>query len=195
MICDVIPAIFKDVWSGLVGATIALIIDYYLIKRSQKNERLKVIEAVINSLKDSFGKAWQMLTNELRGGVYPSYPLDTTWLAGVVSDGRRNYPSETIERINGLRFQMEHLNKKMLIKQISSPTPEQKVYVDAANLAESWATQGKSNELLSAYEKTLGQNQSEDRNIAWLLLGCLEQTNKLVQEMTNLKKDEIHKVF
>lgn len=195
MICDIIPAIFRDIWSGLVGAAIALIIDFYLIKLSQKNERLKVIEAVIKSLKDSFGKAWQMLTNELRGGAYPSYPLDTTWLAGVISDGRRNYPSETIERINSLRFQMEHLNKKMLIKQITSPTPEQEIYVDAANLAESWATQGKSTELLSAYEKTLGQNRSEDRSIAWLLLGCLEQTNKLVQEMTNLKEDETHKVF
>ena len=74
------------------------------------------MNALVSSLKRNSEYIDQMFTVEFPEELYPSYPLDTVALALINFDARHILPANTNwpATFNTLRFQMDHINRKLL---------------------------------------------------------------------------------
>jgi hypothetical protein len=130
------------------------------------------MNTLVSSLKTNSKCIDQMFTVELGAGLHPSYPLDTTALALINFGARPFLPKNTDwpDKFNRLRFEMEHINRKLLMDFIGKT-----IHLIPIN----------TNEIQIAYQRynATGQTDSPDPNHPWSgTVTLLLRTKKALDE-------------
>ena len=110
-----------DVFLSAIGVVIGYFAALNYDRTKTQNAFLEAhklsMNALVSSLKRNSEYIHQMFTVEFPAGFYPSYPLDTVALALINFGARPILPSNTEwpAKFNVLRFEMDHINRKLLL--------------------------------------------------------------------------------
>lgn len=105
----------------VVGAFIGVWLGLFYGRRESRRkfveERADILKALLYSLRENHKYIEQIEVLHFPQGQLPTFPLDTVALAHVSLNARRYLPVGTnwAERYNKLRFELDHINRKILI--------------------------------------------------------------------------------
>jgi hypothetical protein len=89
-------------------------------------ERSDILKALLYSLDENHKYITQIENLHFPANQMPSYPMDTVALGHVSLNARRYLPKGTdwAQRYNKLRFELDHLNRKIMIFFIRPSQPD-----------------------------------------------------------------------
>lgn len=110
----------------VIGYVAAIKYDLATSQKSFRQAQERSMNALVSSLKRNSENIDQMFRVEFPEELYPSYPLDTVALALINFDARHILPANTNwpATFNTLRFQMDHINRKLLFNYWSNVSIE-----------------------------------------------------------------------
>lgn len=112
-------------WIGLLQTGIGAIAGAWIgawfatldARRNFKEERADILKALLGSLNKNVHYINQMEGDNFPKGEIPTFPFDTVALAHITLHSRKYLPkgANWAEHYNGLRFELDHINRKLLM--------------------------------------------------------------------------------
>ena len=112
----------------LVGVFLGGVFGYWIsvwqAAKQFREERADILKALLGSLNKNVHYIKQMEDLHFPRGETPTFPFDTVALAHTTLHARKYLPKGTnwAEHYNGLRFELDHINRKLLMYHIA-PKP------------------------------------------------------------------------
>lgn len=102
---------------SFLGAWIGVWISNRDARRKFEKERADILKALLNSLKTNHDYLEQVTNLHFENSQVPTFELDTVALAHISLNARKYLPEGTnwSERYNKLRFELDHINRKILM--------------------------------------------------------------------------------
>lgn len=120
-LCSAIWDVILAAIGVFVGFRMGILYDQKKSHELEKEGRKIALNNLVESLKENSRYIRQMFEIEFPNRLYPSYPLDTVALSMITFDVSRFLGGDTgwNKRYNKLRFEMDHINRKLLINFMS----------------------------------------------------------------------------
>ena len=113
----------------------------------ERQSRLELLRALLGSLDQNLNYLIQMTDTHMKKGEFPTFYLDTAWLHYFATASSTLIPESSgyRERYNKLRFELDHINNKLLIEviRVSSgrPSIREETILPHIEEAKGWITQ------------------------------------------------------
>jgi hypothetical protein len=114
-LCQAIWDILLTAVGVFLGYVVAVRYERSKAERESKARRGELLSDLKISPKNNLGYLNQITDLHFQKGELPSFPLDTVALAYIALNARRFLPDNTDwgERYNKLRFELDHINRKV----------------------------------------------------------------------------------
>ena len=120
--CQILISLVITVFGAFLGFSIGVIHQRDQEEKRFQETRKDILKALLASLEGNQKYINQIKTLHFPSRRLPSFPLDTVALAHVALNARRYLTEGTdwAERYNGLRFELDHINRKAMMFHILS---------------------------------------------------------------------------
>jgi len=121
-ICEFILSVFLTVCGAFLGALIGIKFTKQIEDQKFNISRKDTLKALLESLEKNKNYITQIKTLHFPNNQLPTFPLDTVALAYVALNAAKYLPNDTnwAAKYNGLRFELDHINRKVLMTYISA---------------------------------------------------------------------------
>ncbi|MCB1094452.1 MAG: hypothetical protein KDN22_02635 [Verrucomicrobiae bacterium] len=109
--------IIITILGSILGAFIGVWLSNCSARKRFKEEREDILNALLESIHKNIGLINQIENLHLPNNEMPTFPFDTASFGYIALSARRYLPKGTnwSKKYNGLRFELDHINRKILV--------------------------------------------------------------------------------